>query len=146
MNYKKIITALIAVNKETKKNKSLYSIKEKVIRKLIAHGQLKGDSFHSFSRGGYSLSLKSKHAKCDETGKKIGEFHSTPCNNMGKFKGNKFDGLLPSAEDKSSGFYKAPMNIGEALSILEEFLQDNSFSKAKASKNLAIAKRKNYLV
>jgi hypothetical protein len=123
----------------------LYKVKDLVITKLIEHGQLVGNTYHQFSRGGFSLSLGSKFAKKDETGKLIGEFHSGCDNTPKKYRKLRYDGKLPSYQDKEAGFYKAKFDLGQALYILSDFLDDETFSPAKSKKNLAIAKRRNLI-
>jgi hypothetical protein len=176
MNYKKIIDALVVINKQAKKGEipelnfskisnkikhkgrppfyfdenqvtpdelnSLYEIKDLVIQKLIEHGQLKGDTYHQFSRGGFAVSLKSKFAKKDEKGKAIGEFHNKFEMIPKAFKRLKYDGVLASHQDKNGGHYKASYDLAQALYIVSDFLDDDHFNISKIKKNLAIAKRK----
>jgi hypothetical protein len=163
MNYKLIIDALVVINKNSKSRDdsvidykkvskkfsdksigvhSLYYVKDLVIKKLIAHGQLKGDKIHQFSRGGFALCLQSKFARTDDSGKVIGEFHSGFSKNIGKFTGHNFDGVLVSSPDKVGGFYTAKYTLAEAMYIVSEFIDDNSFDQAKVKKNLAMAKRR----
>lgn len=124
---------------------SLYKIKDFVIRKLIAHGQLKGDSYHSFTRGGLSKSLKSKFAKKDDSGKVIGEFHNSLCKYHKAFAGLKYDGILASHQDKTQGFYQNKMDLAQSIYVLSEFIDNDNFSKKKEKKYTAMAKRRNYL-
>jgi hypothetical protein len=144
INFKLIIKALIVLNKNTKLNKNLYIIKDKVIKALILSGQLKADSYHQFSRGGYSISYKSKHAKTVNE-KIIGEFHSGICKYHGKFTNLNFDGLLNSHQDKENGHYDLTMTLEESKKILNDFLLNHKINFKKKLKAKAIAKRKNYM-
>lgn len=124
---------------------SLYTIKNMIIKKLIAHGQLQTNSYHSFTRGGLSKSIKSKFAKKDDSGKVIGEFHNSLCKYHKAFAGLKYDGILASHQDKTQGFYQNKMDLAQSIYILSEFIDNDNFSKSKEKKYNAIAKRRNYL-
>lgn len=122
----------------------LYGIKEKAIKKLITCGQLQVVSCHTFSMGGISKSYASKNAKIIDD-KIIGEFHGKPTKCWGAMNKIDYKGELNSSlERESGGYYKIKGGFSYSLIEVIKFLKTD-ISPKKTKKNLAIAKRKNWL-